>query len=136
MRADIDGGFAISPGVLSSTEVAGLARELTTLTGARSRAGMRHLLSISSVAALARDPRLIQLARDALGCEPKPFGATLFDKSTDANWLERGGALLMSPLLVHASSKVAASALRRVIHLEYAASMSFDDGMCLRSAKV
>jgi len=36
---------------------------------------------------LARDPRLIELAANALGCEPIPFGATLFDKSADANWL-------------------------------------------------
>jgi len=29
----------------------------------------------------------MELATNALGCEPVPFGATLFDKSPDANWL-------------------------------------------------
>jgi ectoine hydroxylase-related dioxygenase (phytanoyl-CoA dioxygenase family) len=39
------------------------------------------------MAALARDPRLTALAADVLGADPVPFGATLFDKSSEANWL-------------------------------------------------
>ena len=27
------------------------------------------------------------MAADVLGCEPVPFGATLFDKSPETNWL-------------------------------------------------
>jgi ectoine hydroxylase-related dioxygenase (phytanoyl-CoA dioxygenase family) len=38
----------------------------------------------------------------------------------------RGGLLIMRPLIVHASSKAAASQRRRVIHLEYAASLMLD----------
>lgn len=224
MGTGIDGGFTISPGVLSSSEIKVLTRDVETSNCARSRAGMRHLLSIPAVAALARDPRFIDLARNALGCEPAPFGATLFDKSADANWLvswhqdtalpvlrrtdtdgwgpwsekqgilyahapaavlervvalrvhldnstadngplrvlpgthamgvlsdeqihacakqiqpvtctvDRGGVLVMRPLILHASSKVTTLAPRRVIHLEYAAPMSFDDGVHLRAA--
>ena len=80
-------GFSIIPGVLSAPEIHLLAEELTRASLKRSRAGVRHLLSLPSVASLARDPRLIELAANALGCEPIPFGATLFDKSADANWL-------------------------------------------------
>jgi ectoine hydroxylase-related dioxygenase (phytanoyl-CoA dioxygenase family) len=80
-------GFAIAPGVFSSREVDAIAHDLGSQTLQRSRAGARHLLCVAVVAALARDSRLMQLATDVLGCEPLPFGATLFDKSPDANWL-------------------------------------------------
>jgi ectoine hydroxylase-related dioxygenase (phytanoyl-CoA dioxygenase family) len=40
-----------------------------------------------AVAALANDPRLLNLAREILGNDAFPFRATLFDKSPDANWL-------------------------------------------------
>jgi hypothetical protein len=211
------------PGVLSRQEADALARDLSSGTLQRSRAGARHLLSVPAIAALARDPRLIELAARELGCEPLPFGATLFDKSPDANWLvvwhqdtalplverrevagwgpwskkagidyahapaaalsrivalrvhlddstwdngplrvlpgthksgvlsdeqirdaarsidavactvERGGVVVMRPLLVHASSKATAEAPRRVLHLEYAAHQTFD-GLVLRAA--
>ena len=211
------------PGVLSRQEADALARDLSSGTLQRSRAGARHLLSVPAIAALARDPRLIELAASELGCEPLPFGATLFDKSPDANWLvawhqdtalpfverrevagwgpwskkagidyahapaaalsmivalrvhlvdstwdngpllvlpgthksgvlsdeqirdaarsidavactvERGGVVVMRPLLVHASSKATAEASRRVLHLEYAAHQTFD-GLVLRAA--
>lgn len=55
--------------------------------GHRSRAGARHLLRIECVHALANDDRLIALARQFVGESPRPFRATLFDKSADANWL-------------------------------------------------
>lgn len=80
-------GFAIVPGVLGGREVDAIACDLGSETLQRSRAGARHLLSIPAVAALAKNPRLMQLAKSVLGCEPLPFGATLFDKSPDANWL-------------------------------------------------
>jgi ectoine hydroxylase-related dioxygenase (phytanoyl-CoA dioxygenase family) len=53
----------------------------------RSRAGARHLLRIQAVHALAGDERLIAIAREFVGGSPRPFRATLFDKSADANWL-------------------------------------------------
>ena len=165
----------------------------------------------------------MKLAANVLGCEPLPFGATLFDKSPDANWLvvwhqdtalpfaerrevagwgpwskkagvdyahapavalskivalrvhlddsssdngplrvlpgthtlgvltdeqirnqarstdavectvERGGVVVMRPLLIHASSKATSESSRRVLHLEYAATATLD-GLQLRAA--
>ena len=40
-----------------------------------------------------------------------------------------GGVIAMSPLLVHASSKSASAAPRRVIHLEYACETTLGDGI-------
>jgi len=60
---------------------------LSSLQLARGRAGARHLMAIPQVAHLASDPRLMQIAQQALGSEPFPFRATLFEKSGKANWL-------------------------------------------------
>ena len=46
----------------------------------------------------------------------------------------RGGVLVMRPLLVHASSKSAAPARRRVLHIEYASTMRFEPGLTLQVA--
>lgn len=83
----MDSGFAIVSGVFDSREVDAILRALEGEALRRSRAGARHLISVPVVAALAKDPRLISLAAEVLGSEPVPFGATLFDKSSDANWL-------------------------------------------------
>jgi hypothetical protein len=48
--------------------------------------------------------------------------------------VERGGVIMMRPLLLHASSKVKASASRRVLHFEYAAVATFEEGLRLRVA--
>jgi ectoine hydroxylase-related dioxygenase (phytanoyl-CoA dioxygenase family) len=219
----VDDGFAIEPAVISSHEADALGRNLASQSLQRSRAGARHLLAVPVIAALARDSRLTKLAANVLGCEPLPFGATLFDKSPDANWLvawhqdtalpfverrevagwgpwskkagvdyahapaaalskiialrvhlddstahngplrvlpgthtlgvlsdaqiraaarrmdgvactvERGGVVIIRPLLIHASSKATAEESRRVLHLEYAAAAMFD-GLRLRAA--
>jgi ectoine hydroxylase-related dioxygenase (phytanoyl-CoA dioxygenase family) len=52
-----------------------------------SRAGARHVLGNQTVAKLAKDPRLMEIARQVLGAEAGPFRATLFDKSPTSNWL-------------------------------------------------
>src|SRR5688572_18418951 len=83
----MDNGFAVIPAVFDSREVDAILRELEGESLRRSRAGARHLICMPVVAALARNPRLISLAAEVLGSPPVPFGATLFDKSTDANWL-------------------------------------------------
>jgi len=41
----------------------------------------------SAVATLARDPRLMQIDKTVLGDAAEPYRATLFDKSSAANWL-------------------------------------------------
>src|SRR5688572_2963129 len=83
----VNDGFAVVSSVFDSAEFQRLASALEDASLQRSRAGARHLLSIPAIAALARDSRLIELAADVLGCDPVPFGATLFDKSSEANWL-------------------------------------------------
>jgi len=43
----------------------------------------------------------------------------------------RGGILAMRPLVVHSSSKSQSNVPRRILHLEYAASLVFDEGLTL-----
>lgn len=45
-----------------------------------------------------------------------------------------GGVLAMRPLVIHASSKSVSSEPRRVLHIEYASSLLFEDGMELAIA--
>jgi hypothetical protein len=45
-----------------------------------------------------------------------------------------GGVIAMRPLLVHASSKAVSPAPRRVLHLEYAATLEIEAGVFLRVA--
>jgi hypothetical protein len=80
-------GFAIFPEIFLAGEVAALADDLTQSTLRRSKGGVRHALSHPGVAAIARDERLLRIAREVLGAEAVPFHATLFDKSPTANWL-------------------------------------------------
>jgi ectoine hydroxylase-related dioxygenase (phytanoyl-CoA dioxygenase family) len=203
-------GYAIIPDVLSSEEVKRLASDLQSQQLPRSRAGVRHMLSVPCVAQIAHDLRLLGLAQKILGRDAFPFRTTLFDKAPDSNWLitwhqdtalplmqkletpgwgpwsvkqnvtyahapavsleqvialrlhlddsteengplrivpgshrhgvfsdqqveaavasadtvtcivPQGGAILMRPLIIHASSKSRSSAPRRVLHVEYA----------------
>ncbi|MGB2669187.1 MAG: phytanoyl-CoA dioxygenase family protein [Candidatus Acidiferrum sp.] len=80
-------GFAIIPNVLSESEIADLLAMLQRSDLPRSRAGMRHAMRNASVAELARDARLMELAQEVLGNSAVPFRATLFDKSPTSNWL-------------------------------------------------
>jgi ectoine hydroxylase-related dioxygenase (phytanoyl-CoA dioxygenase family) len=80
-------GFAIIPNALPEREVADLLAVLGQSELPRSRAGMRHAMRNANVAAIARDARLLQLAREVLGRDAFPFRATLFDKSSTSNWL-------------------------------------------------
>lgn len=82
-----DPGFSIHLDVLGADEVDRLLIDLETHGVKRSRAGARHLLSNPSVAAWAREERLMAIARGILGPAAFPFRATLFDKSPSANWL-------------------------------------------------
>jgi ectoine hydroxylase-related dioxygenase (phytanoyl-CoA dioxygenase family) len=80
-------GFAIEPKVISAQEIARLLEKIGASSLPRSRAGIRHAMKHPGVAALARDSRLLRLAQQVLGPEAFPFRATLFDKSSTANWL-------------------------------------------------
>jgi len=210
--------------MFSQAELHGLTAELAAAPLQRTRAGARHILGCSSIARLAKDSRLIDLASRWLGAAAVPFKATLFDKSPDANWLvawhqdtalpisehrdvagwgpwseksgvtyahapahvleqvialrvhlddstpdngplrvlprthtagvlsdaeihelslrvkpvscpvPAGGIVVMRPLIIHASSKLNAPSPRRVLHLEYAASLALESGLELRVA--
>jgi ectoine hydroxylase-related dioxygenase (phytanoyl-CoA dioxygenase family) len=80
-------GFASIPSFLSRTEVDQLLEEISACNARRSRAGLRHALSLSPISNLARQSTVMELARSVLGPEVFPFRATLFDKSPESNWL-------------------------------------------------
>jgi ectoine hydroxylase-related dioxygenase (phytanoyl-CoA dioxygenase family) len=80
-------GFTIIPNVADEAEFANGFGNLISETARRSKAGVRHALRYSSVAALTQDSRLLHVAQDVLGRGAFPFRATLFDKSPEANWL-------------------------------------------------
>jgi len=82
-----ENGFAILPGLFSQTYLDRLLNEIDELAPRRSRAGVRHALSLPPVAKLSQQPQMLELARSVLGADAFPFRATVFDKSTTANWL-------------------------------------------------
>jgi hypothetical protein len=82
-----DCGFAVIPGIFEEDQVTLLAENLATANLRRSRAGVRHVLRHDAVASLAKDPQLLEVARCILGLGASPFRATMFEKTTDANWL-------------------------------------------------
>lgn len=81
-----EAGYAIIPDVFSAAECQAL---LLALEGsAAGRAGARHLMVNPAVRLVASDARLVEVARQALGSGAAvPFRATLFHKSSKANWL-------------------------------------------------
>ena len=80
-------GFELFPAVFSATECEDLLRAIGGSSLERTRAGIRHALSNASVSAFARDGRLLAIAEEALGGPAMPYRATLFEKSSQANWL-------------------------------------------------
>jgi hypothetical protein len=80
-------GFGVFPQVLLPHETRWLIDDLDQSLLRRSKAGVRHALRHPSVAALAREPRLLNIAQEVLGAEALPFRATLFDKWPQANRL-------------------------------------------------
>lgn len=222
--AAVDDGYALYQAVLDTAEVRSLLAQIEAQSILRSRAGARHVLGCAPVAAVARDPRLLEIASGWLDAPALPFKATLFDKNPGSNWLvawhqdtalplaaqvanrewgpwsskdgihyahapaialqrvialrlhlddsstdngplrvlpgshelgvltdaqvlehsrhvvprhcclQAGGVIAMRPLIIHASSKCTGSRPRRVLHIEYAASMEIVPGMRLRAA--
>jgi len=76
-------GFHIQEDIFSDEE----CDEILAVLDSGSRAGVRNLMSCEVVDHFAHDPRLIQMARLVSGCEMFPFKATLFNKTSKANWL-------------------------------------------------
>jgi ectoine hydroxylase-related dioxygenase (phytanoyl-CoA dioxygenase family) len=79
-------GFAIIPEFLTLCEINLLLEGIAASNTGRSRAGVRHALSLSPVANLARRPNVIELARSVVGPSAFPFRAILFEKSPRSNW--------------------------------------------------
>ena len=82
-----DAGFGIYERVFDTAEVVHAIEGIASGGLARSKAGARHVLSVPAVRTLAADDRLIALAEQFVGPGALPFRATLFDKSSAANWL-------------------------------------------------
>jgi ectoine hydroxylase-related dioxygenase (phytanoyl-CoA dioxygenase family) len=80
-------GFASIPNFFSQADIAELLGGISASGAHRSRAGLRHALSLGPVANVARQPSVMELADSVLGTEAFPFRATLFDKSPKSNWL-------------------------------------------------
>src|SRR5882724_7866233 len=80
-------GFAIVRNVLSSQDIARILDDLQDATLRRSRAGVRHAFDSAGIARFSRNSQLLQIAQEILGDSAFPFRATLFDKSSAANWL-------------------------------------------------
>src|ERR1700727_3340300 len=80
-------GFRIFTDVFTRIDVDRLAQDISRAPLRRSRAGMRHALKHPTVLEVARDGRLLRIAKEILGCDPFPFRATFFDKSLASNWL-------------------------------------------------
>ena len=86
MRED-DAGYDVFDAVFARAEMAEVLAALDRTTLVRTKAGVRHVLSLPRVRQLAGDPRMIRLASRFVGPNATPFRATLFDKSPRSNWL-------------------------------------------------
>jgi ectoine hydroxylase-related dioxygenase (phytanoyl-CoA dioxygenase family) len=80
-------GFVVIPGIFEEDRIELLAENLAMSDLRRSRAGVRHALGHPAVASLADDGQLLKVARCILGASAYPFRATMFEKTTEANWL-------------------------------------------------
>ena len=82
-----DAGFSITESVFDRLEMHRVCQALMTADLPRTKAGVRHTLSVPAVRELAGHSGLVALATAFLGDQPIPFRATLFDKSAVSNWL-------------------------------------------------
>ena len=80
-------GFAMRTEVLPADWMNQILDEDIRRSPMRSRAGLRHAMLFGSVRMIARCPQVKQLACEVLGRRAFPFRATIFDKSSEANWL-------------------------------------------------
>jgi len=83
----LEEGYGIVFDVFGAGRIAGLKSALESETHRRSRAGIRHLMSVPRVNEMAYSAELLSLAKEVVGGEAVPFRATLFDKSNSSNWL-------------------------------------------------
>jgi len=217
----ISPGYDIANGVISPQECDRLLEHIERLPLGSGRAGVRGLMAYAWVRSLSLDSRLTDIAERVRKRKLKPYKATLFRKTSKADWLVawhqdttlpiekfvagvgwsapstkagrlfaqapasalerivalrvhldastatngplrviagshtsgilgdseirelvrssqavdclvgRGGVISMSPLLLHASSKLINDTPRRVLHIEYSESLEFEGGVRL-----
>jgi Phytanoyl-CoA dioxygenase (PhyH) len=82
-----DQGYCIASDVFARSEMIDVLETLATAHVERTKAGARHVMTVPVVRRLADDPRMLAIARQFVGSAAVPFRATLFDKSSSANWL-------------------------------------------------
>lgn len=83
----IESGYFIENSVFSGAECDSALNAVAVSNASRSRAGVRNLMSVTEIAELANDSRLIDLAKRHSGKLLRPYKATLFEKTGKANWL-------------------------------------------------
>lgn len=91
-------GYWIEHDVLTQHECDSLIEHLGDCDRAHGKAGRRNLMKDNRIADFATDPRLLRIARDALRSMAIPYRATLFEKSSDANWSVRWHQDVVLPL--------------------------------------
>ena len=84
---NFDAGYSIIEDIFEWREMERISHGLVAADLPRKKAGVRHVLRIPAVRALAAHPALVALAATFIGEQPIPFRATLFDKSATSNWL-------------------------------------------------
>jgi ectoine hydroxylase-related dioxygenase (phytanoyl-CoA dioxygenase family) len=84
----LEDGYFIEEDVLADSECEQLLDAVMSSPFIRrGRAGSRHLMSQPEVRRAAMDPRMLRIAKRALGTDAVPYRATLFEKTGVANWL-------------------------------------------------
>lgn len=82
-----ENGFAIIPDVFAPADMDRIIAEIEQCSPTRSRAGVRHALRLDPVAKIAHHQDLLDVVHGVLGAAAFPFHATLFEKSSNTNWL-------------------------------------------------
>lgn len=80
-------GYSIIENIFTADECEKVCDSLFRDEASRSRAGLRNLMSHREIAALACDPRLIEIGRSITDRSLIPYKATLFNKTGRSNWL-------------------------------------------------
>jgi ectoine hydroxylase-related dioxygenase (phytanoyl-CoA dioxygenase family) len=86
-RTVYESGYGLIPSVFTEDEVHALLQHVENEHLPRTRAGVRHAMRSTNVARIARDPRMMEIARRILEASAIAFRATLFEKLPDSNWL-------------------------------------------------
>ena len=80
-------GFRVYKGIIDEDRCDAIIETFENSTIIKSRAGARHLLTIPEINSLANNINLLEIASKELSSDAIPFRATLFAKTSSANWL-------------------------------------------------